>query len=1632
MKNSGYIDTPRISAIEPDMRPKPYADDDAASTKVFKSMPLIGDLVISAEILEKMYNNAKKFIDRAMSSREKVTYAYWVYEQVAIVVVNFAKKWNNYEEGKFTRYIAMQFGYRDDTGKVWRIIAEALEIAFRNNDKFFIKSSNGERQFYETVMAHSFGPADAWTPMIDLLFKFYSENLDWNYVPGDPLFARLVSVLQKYFNNSITVDDKFLIASNYYYLRIGIRRLTQERPGYCAHLFEQIVHRIHQLVHNEAKEAKRYSMKMVDQWFINRISNAETIIEKRSNRTKSIEDIALDYSKISVRYILSNGLPALRIPSIRLFDEGEDDVVAQLYIGKTLVSSTILDVHGNELGETILAHTFPIPLDHWTAENMEVRMVIQVGTTEIYDSEQTLYRQLLLFSDNREINLSRVKREKYQLYAANMRKLCGTNIDTVQFANGMCEIAFHKGYALEYAGNLLAVDSADIQGVRLVKPFASDNSVFLQGGESYLITNPTASLKVYFSDDKILSKYYVQINNETSSLSNYFDAVSENRAVIPFTQFQKGDRLSISLIDLVSNTTVFNQKYIVLPEYSATFDQDYYVITNEFAQASVTVSIGDEQIIVHSQNAKEASFEYLDGRITIDIPNIQFSFFGIEKVFQEKYIRAVDLTEHAAIEVRNHTGLNCVITAGSVAFQDEATIPLKQIVDNNPNHSIPFDIVMEIANNKTLIGKVLFEDQFLVQPQIIYQENALIWDGGLSFVGDSAAKLDLLLLLDTEVQYSFPLILGSTEIAALDDFVDDVYTCRIISDNKTIAEFNSFVGDERRARFAKQTLIIRQVTEDIEHNAAPVKVKPVYIDQIKYVDTCYVDTEDDIFDVYTGCMYRKNYAGEKKYFSFKYNDAKSKYKVNPVKIIYISNRYLRIVNEDDEGIYYFYNEFASIPGNEITDIEPSSTAKGYHDILFYLYSVDKPLQHKIVPAVVSAVPSNTDNSVVEVPEITPNRDSIVAESFDDAMPQPIVDTTPDPIIDSLPENNSIEIDTAALFAELQETLQETVIAAPSNNRILVNAGPGTGKTWTLIERIISLIQNGVDPEAIQVLCFSRAAVEVVRQRMDVAISENRVDINAGKVDIRTFDSFATQLLYWVKESEYSEISSSFKIESLSYEDRILRFVDVLRAQPQLIEQCEHLIVDEVQDLVMSRAQMVIEMIKRLPTTSGVTLFGDACQAIYDYQVDRGVSSTDFYETIRKLGCFTFYSFTKNFRQISALQDYCSEYRNAILANDIDLCNKHIAKLHADLPDYTEPNISSFQENTLDQISSKGNIGILTRSNAQALMISGIFRKKNISHIVQRRLSDDALSGWIALFFNQSPIKYYNEEDFVAAFNVYCPEYMQQVDPHIVWETISDTYSATTGKLSAKNLLASMQHKGKCKGLFTEMPSSNITVSTIHRSKGREFDAVILLDSLLSSDTDQPEEHRVNYVALSRAKSRMYKVSLKNAYFKTLENRRCFSLGTSFKTNTRYLRSFEIGRKDDLVASSFAYLPDVQKYIRARGRSLVGKEVYLKKDQVFDDGNVSYLLVLKENNMVLAVTSQQFSADLCTAIRQSKNLPYYAHIYEQLFPAMFTGIYITDVASEIGMPQGHEIDIMEHENTATWNTLLLEGYAKAEY
>lgn len=97
--------------------------------------------------------------------------------------------------------------------------------------------------------------------------------------------------------------------------------------------------------------------------------------------------------------------------------------------------------------------------------------------------------------------------------------------------------------------------------------------------------------------------------------------------------------------------------------------------------------------------------------------------------------------------------------------------------------------------------------------------------------------------------------------------------------------------------------------------------------------------------------------------------------------------------------------------------------------------------------------------------------------------------------------------TAADSVEFPLNYKQRVAAAHRGAAFLLEAGPGTGKTRTLVARVESLLDGGVDPRRILLLTFSNKAVGEMAER----IAEKR-PLQAAALCIGTFHSFGLDIL----------------------------------------------------------------------------------------------------------------------------------------------------------------------------------------------------------------------------------------------------------------------------------------------------------------------------------------------------------------------------------------------------------------------------------------------------------------------------------------------------------------------------------------
>ena len=642
----------------------------------------------------------------------------------------------------------------------------------------------------------------------------------------------------------------------------------------------------------------------------------------------------------------------------------------------------------------------------------------------------------------------------------------------------------------------------------------------------------------------------------------------------------------------------------------------------------------------------------------------------------------------------------------------------------------------------------------------------------------------------------------------------------------------------------------------------------------------------------------------------------------------------------------------------------------------------------------------------------------------------------EPTIPPAAEENTPDERSDASFSSFVEAEQEDVIYLPITERTIINAGPGTGKTWTLIEKIKYMLSDlETDPANILVLCFSRAAVEVIRNRLEEAAGSDELPLNWHQIDVRTFDSFATYLLAWLQENIPDILPANFSLEGQNYDARIHMAAHILSSQKDLLSEYQHIIVDEVQDLVGVRAQLVLALLRGLSDNCGFTLLGDSCQALYDYLAVNDstvMSSEQFYnELFHEYRDANFFSLSHNYRQGDEFGELSVPYRKAILSEDASLRTKEAKKLdailtmsHLDLRKITSQELKPFLK--------EGTLGILSRTNGQALQISSWLRAEGIQHVFQRPVQSQDLAAWIARILLNTETDVIDQSEFTELFNKYYPEKADSSGRY--WDALISTQrDQSRTHFEIEDLLRGIFQNARNPLLFEEPTdlSTSIIISNIHRAKGREFDSVLVLQDVLENMTDEEKndllEHKVCYVALTRPKKKVEKVALKPQYIfiSRDEARRCFKAGGF--GHKKYLSHFEVGDGTDFNARAYARSEEIQKYIQT-----LKPDTRLKL-QKCPEGTKSYVLyrIVPEDDerVALGYTTPSFARSLEWAIQRVFSNPH--SIAYKYYPNVFGDIYLDGLTTCISSSDVGISGAKGYGGMYIWYGLSISGFAQME-
>ena len=94
--------------------------------------------------------------------------------------------------------------------------------------------------------------------------------------------------------------------------------------------------------------------------------------------------------------------------------------------------------------------------------------------------------------------------------------------------------------------------------------------------------------------------------------------------------------------------------------------------------------------------------------------------------------------------------------------------------------------------------------------------------------------------------------------------------------------------------------------------------------------------------------------------------------------------------------------------------------------------------------------------------------------------------------------------------------------------LLIIAGPGTGKTFTLVQRAIYLIQEkGVAPESILIATFTEKAAKELITRISNALLERNIKANINEMYIGTFHSICLRILK--EHLEFTNLKKNYRM-----------------------------------------------------------------------------------------------------------------------------------------------------------------------------------------------------------------------------------------------------------------------------------------------------------------------------------------------------------------------------------------------------------------------------------------------------------------------------------------------------------------------
>jgi len=488
----------------------------------------------------------------------------------------------------------------------------------------------------------------------------------------------------------------------------------------------------------------------------------------------------------------------------------------------------------------------------------------------------------------------------------------------------------------------------------------------------------------------------------------------------------------------------------------------------------------------------------------------------------------------------------------------------------------------------------------------------------------------------------------------------------------------------------------------------------------------------------------------------------------------------------------------------------------------------------------------------------------------------------------------------------EEQLQ--VINSEGQSRLVVDAGPGTGKTAVACKRIAELINRGFClPHEIIVISFTNTAVYEIRERIKQYLSNESDVLN---IKVSTLDSFAGKLRAGF---------DSLNLTDTSFDQNISKASILLFSEPnveEFLKIIKHVVIDEAQDIVGDRSIFILELFAKLSSGCGVSVFSDDAQAIYGFtseDSDTETSKDTLPESIRRYNSYFPIGFnflllkivfrTENEKMKSLFSNgrallresreepsiIYQRLRELILdSSDIDLPTaKEILEVNDDDPE-------EWQQDFTD-------VFLVFRKRGEALQAS--------THLGARprriRLSGlpSPIKPWLSDIFWNYEEDEIRESEFRRRFEANCTKKGYSISASEAWDLVSSECGVSKSTVSVRNLRTKLsRHAPNPEFTYSDYGVGGPIFASIHASKGRESKGVLLFlpkehIRVDASPEEIYEEARVLFVGATRAKEEV--LVFNGEDYAPISALKSSGRAYSYLSTKKYSVSVEIGRREDV-------------------------------------------------------------------------------------------------------------------------------------